>query len=199
MRIDQLKKPARKKYDAALSAHQFKLAIAKLGVLLPLFVIVALAFYRYRSSPYRPLLMASLLACSWWLAMVTHDHFPSELFKYLAIGTGIAMVVFALTRLISNMAAPQLDLVLQRYREAYQRHRCPICDDPILRGPFKNAVWTRKGPILPTGVVGGADRPYTCPSCGTGLFEKCGACDTVRHALLPFCDGCGDKHTVITA
>ena len=33
--------------------------------------------------------------------------------------------------------------------------------------------------------------PYTCPACGTELYEKCQQCQGVRHSFLPFCKHCG--------
>ncbi|MHC4105255.1 MAG: double zinc ribbon domain-containing protein, partial [Planctomycetota bacterium] len=34
---------------------------------------------------------------------------------------------------------------------------------------------------------------YTCPACGTELYEKCDKCSDIRHSLLPFCEHCGNE------
>jgi transcription elongation factor Elf1 len=36
-------------------------------------------------------------------------------------------------------------------------------------------------------------RPYTCPACGTPVFEKCESCGEIRHAQLDHCASCGAK------
>ena len=36
------------------------------------------------------------------------------------------------------------------------------------------------------------DEPYSCPSCGTTLFEDCRQCGHSRHSLLPHCSHCGE-------
>jgi predicted RNA-binding Zn-ribbon protein involved in translation (DUF1610 family) len=148
---------------------------------------------RKRQSAYAPILYAGLVACAWKVGVVIHDHFPTQVFKYIAIGTAIAIIVAALVFVIRRVVAPRRDWLLKQYREAYRRHRCPVCSDPIQRGPLRHATWTRKGPIVPATLPDdtGAAGPYTCPSCGTLLYVECDSCQSLRHALLPFCESCG--------
>jgi hypothetical protein len=87
---------------------------------------------------------------------------------------------------------------LRQYREAYERFFCPVCDYPIRRGPLKYVFWSRrtiKHLHFPPQTPPPADEPYTCPACGTLLFEKCAVCGNVRHSLLPVCNHCGDVKT----
>jgi len=52
--------------------------------------------------------------------------------------------------------------------------------------------WTRRTVNkVPLSGETGEEKPYTCPSCGTPLFEKCESCGGLRHSLLPFCLHCG--------
>jgi len=64
-----------------------------------------------------------------------------------------------------------------------QRH------DPIRRGPLKYVFWSRRSikKLNFPRTDAQPDETYTCPLCGTRLFEKCDACDAIRHALLPSC------------
>ena len=90
------------------------------------------------------------------------------------------------------MGDPRKATLLKRHREAYQNHRCPACDFPILRGAFQQAVWTKRGPKLHGEAPSQTESSrYTCPSCGEGLFDKCGDCGEVTQTLLPYCSACG--------
>jgi predicted RNA-binding Zn-ribbon protein involved in translation (DUF1610 family) len=175
-------------------------AVYKLAFLLPLFLCAAALWLKGRTSPYRPLVYAAILATAWKVGVVMHAHFPARVFKYVAIGAGILTVVVALVKLIRTVVAPRRDWLLKQYREAYSRHRCPICSDPIQRGPLRLATWTRKGPALSGGAAAAvavagateaAQEPYVCPACGTRLFERCESCSHTRHSLLPYCESCG--------
>lgn len=113
----------------------------------------------------------------------------------------IAIVLAFLVWLLRKASRPDRSLLIARYREAYRGHACPVCAHPSARGPLRFAVWTRRGPRLPTGVEsapesgGAAKSPYTCPACGTLLFDDCARCGASRHTLLPFCESCGDERT----
>jgi predicted RNA-binding Zn-ribbon protein involved in translation (DUF1610 family) len=91
-------------------------------------------------------------------------------------------------------AYPKPDWLLKQYREAYEHFLCPACNYPIRRGPLRYLFWTRRTLRrlrIPTQAGAQADEPYTCPACGTVLFEECPSCHAVRHALLPVCSKCG--------
>ena len=127
------------------------------------------------------------------------EHFPREFFKYIAIVAAIVIVLTTLICVLRKVSNPKLDMLRKRYREAYASHLCPVCSYPIARGVFKNAIWTRRGPrpfpSMDKPPVADLEFPYACPSCGTGLYEKCGKCDSQRHSLLPLCERCGDDQT----
>ncbi|MCB1065879.1 MAG: hypothetical protein KDN20_23545, partial [Verrucomicrobiae bacterium] len=195
--LTKQEEPAREKYEALSRKHQLKLASLKLALIVPVFTLAAWWFFRKRRSPYRLIPMAVFAAAFWKLGVVMHEHFPKEFFKYIAIAAGIAAVLAFLFWMLRRAAKPDQDLLLNRYREAYRAHHCAICAYPILRGPLKFAVWTRKGPQFPDRSSVANDQskndeaPYSCPSCGTTLFESCESCGASRHSLLPFCEHCG--------
>ena len=191
-------KPARDEYDETQTRHRLKLASFKLAFIVPLFLLSAFLIYRYRRSIYRPVFIAALGATFWHLARVMFDHFPREYFKYIAIVAGIITVIVFLVWLLRKASRPNRSLLLNRYREAYRNHTCAICAFPVARGPMRFAQWTKKGPVISRQAIGGetaddADEPYSCPSCGTSLYDTCHSCNKTRHSLLPFCEHCGDE------
>ena len=195
---EKRREPASEAYEEAVQRHEIKIAIYKLAFLIPIFLIAALLVLKKRESAYAPIVYAVLVASAWKVGSVIHEHFPREVFKYVAIGTAIVVVLVALVFLIRLVVAPRRDWLLKQYREAYRRHRCPVCSDPIQRGPLRHATWTRKGPVVPAPVHESSEpgEPYTCASCGTPLFAKCDNCQSVRHELLPFCESCGAEKKI---
>ena len=196
---EEQEQPAREDYRRKQQAHQLKVASFKLAFIVPLFLLAAWLFARYRSSAYRTLLLALLMATFWKLGRVMFEHFPREFFKYIASVAAIGIVLAFLVWLLRKAVRPSRQLLLSRYREAYRGHVCPVCAFPIARGPLRFALWSRRGPRFPGGEPSEretrADTPYACPSCGTTLFDSCRVCEVPRHTLLPFCEHCGDELT----
>lgn len=183
------------------SAHQFKLAAAKLSVVVPLLVLAGWLFRTRRHSLYAPLIHGFGLAVLVRGTVVLHEHFPKRYFKYILIVVGIALVASILIYLLRSVAFPKVEWLLKRYREAYEHFLCPVCNHPIRRGPLKHLFWTRsslKKLRVPVGTASVADEPYVCPVCATRLFEPCTACLQIRHALLPACTHCGDEKPIMT-
>ncbi|MBT7097091.1 hypothetical protein HN937_06925, partial [Candidatus Poribacteria bacterium] len=181
-------------FESRLSRHRLKLAAFKLAFVLPALALGAWLVFTRRKQLYAPIYYAWLIATFVVMAQVMWQYFPRPWFKYIAVGAGIGVVTLFLVQVVRMVAAPRPDLLLRRYREAYGRHRCPVCAFQIMRGPLKHALWTAKGPV--SGASDGSDEdetPYTCPSCGSGLYHECGSCGAVRHTLLPYCDSCGDE------
>lgn len=194
--FDQRKKDdderVRDEYEARMSSHRLKLAGLKLAFLVPALGVGAWLVLTRRKQLYAAIYYAWLVAGFVVLARVMHEYFPRQWFRYIAVGAGIAVVTAFLVQAVRMIAAPRKDLLLRRYREAYGHHRCPVCACQIARGPLKHALWTAKGPAGAYLADTDADEtPYTCPSCGTGLYHKCDACASVRHTLLQYCDSCG--------
>jgi predicted RNA-binding Zn-ribbon protein involved in translation (DUF1610 family) len=185
--------PATKLYNDAYDSHRVRVAIYKLGIPLPLFLMAAWLVRRYRKSPYRPIFFAFLVATFWEVGVIAFQHFPREYFKYIAIGVAILIVGMFLKFTLRNLSAPPKDLLLRRYRESYEKCRCPRCDFPIRKGILRDVVWGKKGPNLPNITDAGhqEESSYCCPSCGTDLFGECDSCQKITHSLLPNCENCG--------
>lgn len=207
--FDQRKKDdnehVREEYEARISSHRLKLAAFKLAFLLPALGVGAWLVLTRRKQLYAAIYYAWLVAGFIVVARVMHEYFPRQWFRYIAVGAGIAVVAAFLVQVVRMVAAPRKDLLQRRYREAYGLHRCPVCAYQIARGPLKHAQWTGKGPVggAPSGGStsgeDAAETPYTCPSCGTGLYHECGSCGSVRHTLLPYCDSCGTEQAATGA
>lgn len=190
-------------YARLYRRHEFKVAVLKLSFLIPLLAAVAWLVLKKRNTPYAPILYASFIAVFWKTGDVIHRHFPSEIFKYIALGAAIAVVAAFLIHLIRMVASPQREWLIKQFKEAYQKHLCPVCAYPIERGPFKHVMWTRKGPHsgwpLPASDPADSEKPYSCPACGERLYEICAACQAIRPSLLPYCPGCGNEKPLESA
>ncbi|MCH8921885.1 MAG: hypothetical protein IIA67_01915 [Planctomycetes bacterium] len=194
--LDQQRQPVREEYYTLRRRHDMKLAASKLAVLVPLLVLAVLLIVRQRNSSYAVLVYALGIAVLTQVALVMHQYFPTRYFRYVLILVALGVVAWSLVYLIRLVASPGKDWLLKQYREAYETFFCPICEYPIRRGPLKYQFWTRrsiKRRANPSTPSSDADQPYTCPMCGTGLFEQCTKCDAIRHSLLPACMACGDE------
>lgn len=192
--LESQRAEAHKQYQVLLQRHEWKQAVLKLLVLIPLLVVAYYFFRMKRSSIFAPIIYASGAALILKLFEVLHQYFPSRYFKYILMGIAIALVVQVLLYLLRMVVSPKKDFLLKQYREAYERFVCPICEYPIRRGPLRYAFWTKRTIrklVLPEPAGHTSDDPYSCPACGVALYEKCSACQGVRHALLPHCEKCG--------
>lgn len=192
--IDAQREPIQKEFQARYARHQWKLAALKLAVLVPLLAVAGWLFLKHRTTLYAPLIHGFSLAVVLKVGMVMQEHFPRRYFKYVLIGVAILLVARILTYLLRMRAYPKTEWLLKQYREAYEHFVCPSCDYPIRRGPLRYLFWTRRSLRrlrIPTSPTIQTDEPYTCPACGTVLFDKCPACANIRHALLPVCSRCG--------
>ncbi|MEZ6090294.1 MAG: hypothetical protein R3C05_20155 [Pirellulaceae bacterium] len=195
--IEAAQIPIRKAFSDAAIEHRWRLGAAKLAVLLPLLLIAAFIFVRKSAGNYAMLVYATSAALAARVLLVMHEHFPAIYFRYILIIVSLAIAVGILIRLLRTIAKPQGEWLLKQYREAYTNFMCPICEFPIRRGPLRYVLWTPRSlrklfarqPLDPEGTSD--DPPYTCPSCGTTLFDRCGKCQATRYALLPACDKCG--------
>ena len=157
-------------FEKAYGLFRTKLATYKLAFTVPLTLLSVLLASRKRSSVYRAIPMALAIASCVALGGVMFDHFPREYFKYVAIFTALGVVLLLITRVVKAIHKPRPEILLRTRREAYNKHACPECSYPF---PSDH------GPS------------YTCPACGTGLFEGCSSCSGSRHSLLPHCIHCG--------
>ncbi|HEY4309244.1 MAG TPA: hypothetical protein VGN12_07310 [Pirellulales bacterium] len=195
--LNDARRPVQAEFDRLMEHHRWRIAAAKLAVILPLLVIALWLFFRWRSSAYAPLSYAFGSAVVLQLGIVMNDYFPKRYFKYILIGAALVVVLRALVYLLRLVAHPKGDWLVGQYREAYERFLCPVCEYPIRRGPLKYLFWTRRtAKKLPQQVTtSGAEEPYTCPMCATRLFAECPACHGQRHTLLPACEHCGATRT----
>lgn len=194
--LETQREPARDEYEDLVTRHRWRLALIKLAVLAPLFLIGAGMVVKMRGHSYFPLVVAFAGAVSFKMMLVMHQHFPQRWFKYILILVALLVAARLLVYFIRSIVAPQKDKLLKQYREAYEKFLCPVCEYPIRRGPMKYLYWNRrslKKLRLPSHGLGEEedDDPYTCPSCSTNLFSNCGACHAVRPTLLPYCEHCG--------
>ena len=196
--IDKQKKTAVKEYDKLYQTHRLKLAFYQMAILVPLLIIAGYLLIRKRSSIYFSIFLAFGGATLLKVGLVMHEYFPKRYFKYVLIIVLLAVVLRILIYFIGTIAFPKIDRLMKQYREAYERFLCPICEYPIRTGPRKFLYWTRRTvhKVLPYMDVADKEEIYTCPSCGTMLFEECKSCQKIRHSLLVYCEHCGKSKDI---
>ncbi len=195
--IDKQRNSARFKYNELMSKHRLKVAALKLAVIVPIFLISAWFFTKKRSGMFGPIIYAMFIAAFIRISLVVYEYFPRRYFKYIALLVIIAVVLKLLLYLLKRIAAPQKDWILKHHQEAYDKSICPICGKPIRVGPLRYAIGHKRRGLVLAGQGGQTCKQelYTCPSCGTELYEKCAKCGDIRHSLLPFCEHCGNEKT----
>ncbi|MBN1475574.1 hypothetical protein JXA47_02360 [Candidatus Sumerlaeota bacterium] len=190
--IEAQREPAREEQRLAREHHSFIVGVTKLAFIVPVLLIAGWFAIQRGRGPYAPIIWSFVIAALWRMTLVMHEHFPRIWFKYIATAASIVIVLAFLVHVIRVVSRPKRDWLLRQHRLGYRHHQCPICGHPIARGPLRHAMWTRKGPsISPLPTETEPEEPYTCPSCGTALFEKCAECGAIRHSLLPHCEWCG--------
>ncbi|HTI50199.1 MAG TPA: hypothetical protein VL475_04580 [Planctomycetaceae bacterium] len=200
--LEERRIPIRREFESLIERHAWKMAALKLAALTPLLAAGVWFFLKQRNGTYAPLAWAFGVAVLAKTALVMHEYFPSRYFKYLLIGGCLVVVVRILVYLLRMIAHPKTDWLLKQYREAYEAFLCPVCEYPIRRGPLKYLFWTRrslKKLSLTAAAPHEQEHPYTCPMCGTKLFEECSQCHAIRHSLLPVCEQCGTEKSQATA
>lgn len=196
--VEIQRRPARAEFEDLSKKHRLKLAFLQLAILLPILIAAAMLILKKRASIYFPLYLAFGAATLIKVALVVHEYFPSKCFKYILIGGLLIVVTRLLIHFIRAIAFPKSQWLVKQYREAYERFLCPICEYPIRTGPRRFLFWTRRtvNKTVVSREHDAQDEVYTCPSCGSRLFEECPSCHKVRHALLPNCSHCGAEKEV---
>ena len=194
-KIQEQEDKGRDKYDALMEKHRIKVAFGQLLFMLPFALFAGYLISRKRESKYRLMYFAMIGAIAVQVFFVIQQYFPERYFKYIVIVFSLLVVARLLVLMVRNFEKPQDLLLIKQYRKAYEAFMCPICDYTIRMGPLKFLLNRKKmaknGAFYAPGDTN--EEPYTCPSCGTGLFEKCVKCKNVRHSLLPHCKSCGNE------
>jgi hypothetical protein len=171
--------------------HRLLLAGTQFLFLVPFVLLGVYLFRRFRKSSYVPLVHAFNVAALTLLVQTIHRHFPSDYFKYIALGLAIVIVLSILAYIIRQITRPDQRWLLQRHKEAYRAAQCPSCQYPILGDNMRAVFPDKRFAKKDAQEVQGTEKPRTCPACGTRLFHLCADCGALRHSLLPYCLHCG--------
>ncbi len=195
--IHQQRIPAQEEFSKLSSRHRLKLAFFQLLILVPLLLIAVFLIIKKRSGIYFPFFLAFGGATLVKVGFVIHEYFPTRYFKYILIIALLLAIGRLLIHLIRTVAFPKAQWRVKQYREAYERFLCPVCEYPIRIGPRRFLYWTRRtvNKVIPQTDQTG-EEVYTCPSCGTALFEECSSCQEIKHSLLPHCQHCGAEKEI---
>lgn len=193
--IDTQKKAAWEEFDQLRKKHRLKVAAFKLAFLIPVFLIAFWFFVKKKTSAYAPMVYAGFISAFIKIAQVAHEHFPTKYFKYIAILVVMSIVTKILVSLLKKVASPKKDWLIKQYQESYDKYICPVCRKPMKIGPLRYTT-SQKSSLLAAQKNMTGQEPYTCPSCGTSLFQQCDKCSNVCHSLLPFCEHCGHEKSI---
>lgn len=193
--LNEKRIPLNEEYDRLRERNRFIIATVKLALLIPVLLLISWLVKYKKGTTYAPLYYAAFVAVLLRTLLVMHQYFPKEFFKYLILAAAIVVVMMLLVHLIRIAASPKRDWLLKRYKEAYRKRICPVCSMAIEKGNMKFLPKpSRFAPVQsPQENMNDA---YTCPACGTTLFEECEQCHTIRHSLLPHCEGCGAEKEI---
>jgi len=195
--VQQATAPIRREYDQEIRQFRMRLALYQLLVLIPLLLASGTLLLKRPQSGYYPVFLAFGLATLFKCYLVVDRYFPARYVNYVLILLLLAVVGKLLMYSIGLVMSPGRKWLIKQYREAYERFLCPVCEYPIRTGPRRFLYWTRRTvhKTIPPQASSGQplqDEPYSCPSCGTTLFEDCRQCGHSRHSLLPHCSHCGE-------
>lgn len=199
-RIEAQNRHVQSLYAEKLQQQRIKTAIVQIGFLLPVLLGCTVLLVKKRSSIYRLIYFSAAIAIYSKTSILIRSYFPSRYFKYILTLAMLALVGWGFAWLIRRLVKPKLDILLKQYRQAYERFLCPVCEYPIRTGPRKYLYWTRRT-VHKTALTQSTgdqdeDTPYSCPACGTRLFEECKSCGKICHSLLPSCLHCGSKNAI---
>jgi len=197
--LDRAREPIRVAFAKIERRHNMFLAFLQLSFLILLLAAAAWVIIKKKAGVYSSIMLASGVALIARITEVVHNWFPSRLFRYVLLAVAIAVVVRLLIYFLRTVSRPTARWLLKQYRESYERFFCPVCDYPIRRGPMRYLFWTRRSAgrlALTAGEGSNQDPRYICPACGTSLYEECSFCHFMRHALLPYCEHCGEKKEI---
>lgn len=185
---------AEKEYNSLWISHNWAIAGLQLLALVPLLLITAYLYRKYRKGPYNVMIIAVGVAVFLKISMVMHDYFPSYIFKYALILALIYMTARALVSKLRMIESPNHPWLMKQYSEAYQKNTCPMCQFVFKPGISKFFSMENKKTIsTPDYQYLNTIDAYTCPCCGQMLFEKCSSCSHLRYSLLSYCDTCGTQ------
>jgi hypothetical protein len=193
--LDEKRIPLNEEYNRLRERNRFIVAAVKLAVLIPVLLVIAWLVKHKKGTTYAPLYYAAFVAVLSHTLLVMHQYFPKEFFKYLILAAAIVVVMMLLVHMIRLAASPKRDWLLKRYKEAYRKRICPVCSMAIEKGSLKFMPNPLRFAPVQSPQEHSAEA-YTCPACGTALFEECGQCHTIRHSLLPHCEGCGAEKEI---
>ena len=187
---------AREEYREKQHDHRMMISFFQLVFALAVFAASVFVAYRWRRHTYSKIFVALAAASFVRMVQVAHRFFPAFFFKYLALIALIVASVYLVIYLVRQIAQPRKDLVMRKFKEGYERFVCPVCEFPMRLGPIRFGMFKRGRKfygVAPEKCECFVEEAYTCPNCGTELFEECANCGRIRHSLLEYCNHCGGE------
>lgn len=183
--------------DELAAAHRrwsWRVLSARLGLVVPVWLLAAWLWARRRASRYVTLLWGYWGFSLWMLLWGIGPYLP-HYGGYGPLVLGLAVTAWgsvSLVRFFNRRATARRQRIVD---EAILEHRCPGCDRDYLVGRevALDVGAARKATVRHFDAA--ALRPHTCPRCGLPLFGACAACQHEQVAHLDHCAACGAAWT----
>lgn len=177
-------------YGAAHRTWRWKVLAARLGLVLPVWLVATALWRRREKIPYVTLLWGYWAFAVWMLVWGIGPYLP-RYGGYIPLGAGAAVTLWGSISLVRwfNRRAP-----LRRRRiveRAVAEHRCPACDHDYLLGRevALEVGLARKATVRRYDAA--ALHPQRCANCGLRLFAPCARCQHERLVHEERCAFCG--------
>jgi thiol:disulfide interchange protein len=184
--LNQLESEARAVFEDALRAQELRVFGYRLALTLPLLVVAAWMFKKYRKGASWPFV--------WGFAFFALFAFFVELVPYMPSYGGYVRYIVGIV--LTVLGGRYAITALQRYLE--QQKQAEALPDNVRRQELDyDLALTR----VAKHVCPGCERPTDfkdaqtdfCPHCGLCLFDRCGQCSVRKSAFSRYCYSCGTQ------
>lgn len=189
-RMDEASLAAEDEYAAAHRGWTWKVLAARLGLVVPVWLLAAWLWTRRRESKYVTLLWGYWAFSLWMLLWGIGPYLP-HYGGYGPLALGLAVTAWgsvSLVRFFNQRAPARRQRIVDK---AIATHRCPGCDRDYLIGceVGLDAAVARKATLRHFDAA--ALHPHACPGCGLPLFGACAGCRHEQVVHLECCAACG--------
>lgn len=181
---------AQDELDAAHRRWSWKVLAARLGLVVPVWLLAGWLWARRRASSYVTLLWGYWAFSLWMLLWGIGPYLP-HYGGYGPLALGLAVTAWgsvSLVRFFNRRASARRQRIVD---DAIVKHRCPGCDRDYLIGREVGLDLTVARKATVRHFDAAALRPFACPGCGLPLFAPCAACKHEQLAHLDHCAACG--------
>ena len=194
-------------YDAQIKemrSYELKVFLIRLLFIFPILLLGVYFAVKKRRHKYWPLFLGFILFSIYAFFFGLLPYLPSY-GGYVRYTVGIILVTiggaYAINKIRAFVERKKEELKVstteraksvqsETAEKALDNHMCPSCGKDFIVKKWDKSVSKKER---------GDHFSYVtnfCRFCGLELFKKCGTCETMNFAHLPFCSNCGDKVSI---